>query len=93
MVLVTLFSAACGGSDCEVACEAAKECPQVPPQFASLDCSDACDYQQDTSESAGCGAQFDAFNACGAENADRACEANVCSAEATTWGNCISGEE
>jgi hypothetical protein len=88
-----LFTAGCGGSDCEQACEAAKECPQVPAQFASLDCGDACEYQEESSASAGCSAELDAFNACGAANVDRACEANVCSAEALTWSNCLDKEE
>lgn len=93
MVLVLGVCAGCGGSDCEVACEATQECPDVPSVFASLDCSEACEYQQESSEAAGCGAEFDTFNACGAANADRACEANVCSAEASTWGDCLDKDE
>ena len=66
-----------------------KECPEVPASFAGLDCSDACEYQEEQSATAGCSAELDTFNACGAENADRACEANVCSTEALAWSDCL----
>lgn len=83
------LSLGCAKSDCEKACEATKDCPQVSPAFGGLDCGDACDFQEDQSNAAGCGAQFDAFNACGAANVDLACESGTCGAEAQTWSNCL----
>jgi hypothetical protein len=79
----------CEQSDCEKACEAAKECPQVPATYRDLDCSDGCDFQEQASNIRGCGDEWDAFNTCGAANVDRACENGTCGAEATAWNDCL----
>jgi hypothetical protein len=50
----------------------------------------ACDLQEDQSAQAGCTAQWEAFNTCGAANLDLACETNqTCSAEALAWSDCL----
>jgi hypothetical protein len=90
MVLVTLLSAACAESDCETSCEAAKKCPQVPARFAIFECGDGCDFYENQSVNAGCTAELDAFNACSAANVDRACEENVCNAEADALSTCLA---
>jgi hypothetical protein len=90
MVLVTLFSAGCAESDCQASCEAAKKCPQVPARFAIFECGDGCDFHENQSMTAGCTAEFEAFNACSAANADRACEENVCNAEEDAWSACLT---
>jgi hypothetical protein len=90
MVLVTLLSAACGQSDCEASCEAAKTCPQIPARFALFECPDGCDFHENQAETAGCTAELDALNACSAADVNRACEENVCSAEADAWSACLT---
>lgn len=99
-IIIAAFSssltAGCAQSDCEAVCEAAKDCQtdgEVGQVFASLDCGDACDFQEDQSAQAGCSAELDTFHACGADNLDRACEANVCSEEALSWSQCLDMAE
>jgi hypothetical protein len=90
MVLVTLLSAACSESDCATACEAAKKCDPVPARFALFDCGDGCDFYENQAETAGCDAELEAFDACGADNVDRACEETVCNAEADALSACLT---
>ena len=90
MVLVTLLSAACAESDCATSCEAAKKCTPVPARFALFECGDGCDFHENQSMTAGCTAEFEAFNACSAANVDRACEENVCNAEEDAWSTCLA---
>ena len=90
MVLVTLLSAACTGSDCETSCEAAKKCSPVPARFALFECGDGCDFHENQAMTAGCTAEFDALNACSADNVDRACDENVCNAEADALSTCLT---
>jgi hypothetical protein len=90
LVLVTLLSAACGQSDCETSCEAAKKCTPVPARFALFECPDGCDFHENQAETGGCTAELDALNACSADNVDRACEENLCSAEADAYSTCLT---
>lgn len=89
MVLVPAFTAGCGG-DCEEACEAAKACPQVPPRWLVLECGDGCAYYENQAETAGCAAELDALDACGADNADSACDENTCNAEGDALSACLA---
>jgi hypothetical protein len=90
MVLVTLFTAGCAGNDCENACEAAKMCTQVPARWALFECGEGCDFYDNQASTAECTAELDTLNACGADNTDRACEENVCSAEAQALSTCLT---
>jgi hypothetical protein len=89
MVLVPLFTAGCAG-DCEKACEAAKACSTVPPRWAVFECSDGCAYYENQAETAGCTAELEALDACGADNEDRACEESVCDAQGDALSACLT---
>ncbi|NUQ75795.1 MAG: hypothetical protein HUU21_19810 [Polyangiaceae bacterium] len=90
MVLVSMLSAACAEDDCEASCEAAKKCSPVPARFAVFECGDGCDFYENQATNAGCTAELETFNACGADNVDRACDANVCNAEEDAYSACLT---
>jgi len=90
MVLVTRLTAGCAGSECKESCEAAKMCSPVPARWALFECGEGCDFYDNQATNAGCTAELDTLNECGAANTDRACEENVCSAESEALSTCFT---
>ena len=87
-----LGAAGCSSSPCEESCEVAQECFPNSALILSIDCSDACDMQEDQMEAIGCLDQWDAYNACLAESVNDSCgpTGKTCEAETAAYDSCVS---